>query len=233
MRLHCPDDADMEFTLNFKSPFKNINGAVPFITKQCPELVLNSDTNQWETRGIYDKISFTTFVFDDRDCCKVKAWLNPAGDGIYTVGPATSGVWFRSLKSMFNVSKDASKFEPSCETTWHKIDNFMRMRTEDDNEIIIHWKFPEGIICTNEHFNIQTKGAKFPPGRSLLAKYKMNGYGLRPADPSKSIPAICSTSTMITFEMAIENDDNLDLAHEETKPDMDGMEDIFKTTTVG
>ena len=61
----------------------------------------------------------------------------------------------------------------------------------------------------------------------------MNGFDIRPADQSKNVPAIGSTTTMITFECAIRNDENLDLALEETKLDVNGMEDIFKTMTVG
>lgn len=229
MRLHCPTEADIDFKLNIDSPFKNINGVVPFITKQCPESVLNTDTDQREVRGKYDKFSLTMFTSDDRDCCDFKAWLNPAGDGIYTVGPATSGVWFRnSLKSMFSVSTDPKVFIPRCETTWHKVLNLMRWKTKDDNEIVIHWKLPEGIICTNEHFNIQTKGAEVPHGRSLLPKYKMHGF-----DMSTSAPAVYSTTTMITFECFIVNADFVDLALEETKPDVNGMQDIFKTMAVG
>ena len=233
MRLHCPTDADIVFNLNVAHPFKNLNSVVPFITKQCPEWVLNLDTNQLEVRGKYDKLSLNMFVWDDRDVFNVKAWLNPAGDGIYTVGPATSGVWFRNIRSMFNVSTDPNVFVPRCETTWHKVNNIMRLTTEGDNEIVIHWKLPEGIICTNEHFNVQTIGAQEPPGRSLLARYKMNGFDIRPADQSNNVSAIGSTTTMITFECAIRNDENLDLALEETKQDVNGMEDIFKTMTVG
>ena len=232
-----PSDADFTVDLNTEEPLKNIQGAYPVRAPACAEYDAAGIC-----RGHYYKLSLFSPAFDILSRAMYYHGLLPEdGSGIFVRTPATASLFWKLEQAMaiMNVAA-APSFKARCEMTWAVMKQYINYITQnrlsdEDKSITIFYRFPEGMVCTNERFNIDKTGHD-PTDNLLMRKHTSTDHWLVPPGTNQNFPdGRYEIDGVIYFEMQVLCDDNISLVEVKANNDDEGLEDMlgFGGLTVG
>ena len=208
----------IRFPLNINHPYRNIQGAFPFRIPSCPKTRIINDEEK--TIGYYDKLCFHLPCWDIIDSIKndlYKAWLHPNGNGLFVKMPPTGRCFTKYPGKLHD-----------CEVTDYRVDNFL-----SENgvfPIIVFYKFPNNMICSNEVFNDTTR-MQGPNDLVLLPKVKTTKNWVIKPNTNETYPdGEYETSGGIVWEMEIVSEDNFQI--QEKQNDRKVLEEMFANMTM-